>query len=373
MALPSPTVLIQTVARDTPALIVAAAVERLGGAVAVHAQTGIIGSGRPALTLSLLDDARVRWGEMELSSLDTIWNRRFPSQVDVPDNTHPADREFLDQEARSFLRVVGNAHPHAVSVNPLAAKLVTTDKFSQLRSARAVGLTVPATLMTNDAIEVRAFARAYGPICAKPFSSAAWRTKEHERLVLTATRTLSTSDLANTASIELSPSIYQAYVDKAYEVRITAFGSFTAAIKIDSQALASTAQDWRQDTHYLQHLSPIVIPADVAQRLRAFLASMDLMFGIFDFIIRPDGEWVFLEVNEAGQFTWQETYCPGCFVIEPFARFLLEPSRDFTWSADERSEELNEEQLLRYASSQDHLMKVQRAETAYYREGIGVE
>lgn len=373
MAALSPTVLIQTVARDTPSLIIASAVERLGGAVAVHAQTGVIGSGRPALTLSLVDGVRVTWGDIDLSHLDTVWNRRFPSQVDVPNDTHPADREFLDQEARSFLRALGNAHPRAVSVNPLAAKLVTTDKFSQLRAASAVGLTVPATLMTNDAAEVRAFARAHGPICAKPFSSAAWRTKEQERLVLTATRTLDESDLANTAAIELCPSIYQSYVEKAYEVRITAFGSFTAAIKIDSQALTSTAQDWRQDTHYLEHLSPIVIPADIAQRLEAFLASMGLMFGIFDFIVRPDGEWVFLEVNEAGQFTWQETYCPGCFVIEPFARFLLEPSRDFTWSADQRSEGLSEEALLRYASSQDHLMKIQRAETAYYQEGIGVE
>ncbi|MYW03811.1 hypothetical protein GT354_37130 [Streptomyces sp. SID3343] len=34
------------------------------------------------------------------------------------------------------------------------------------------------------------------------------------------------------------------------------------------------------------------------------MARMGLFFGAFDFAVRPDGEWVFFEVNPSGQWHW---------------------------------------------------------------------
>ena len=53
------------------------------------------------------------------------------------------------------------------------------------------------------------------------------------------------------------------------------------------------------------------------------MASLGLKFGCFDFIVTPDGEYVFLEVNEAGQFLWIEGHCPELKMLSEFCHFIL--------------------------------------------------
>lgn len=40
--------------------------------------------------------------------------------------------------------------------------------------------------------------------------------------------------------------------------------------------------------------------------LGAYCAELGLAYGAFDFAIRPDGRWVFLECNPCGQYGWIE-------------------------------------------------------------------
>lgn len=98
-----PDVLIQTVGRDTPALMIAAAVSELGGQPLVHSQTGIVG--RPEFSIHLDgQDGVVTVPDHDLSGVRSVWNRRFPATINMPADAHPADRSFLDQNARLFLK-----------------------------------------------------------------------------------------------------------------------------------------------------------------------------------------------------------------------------------------------------------------------------
>jgi hypothetical protein len=36
------------------------------------------------------------------------------------------------------------------------------------------------------------------------------------------------------------------------------------------------------------------------------MADLDLVYGALDFVVRPDGQWVFLEINAGGQYGWIE-------------------------------------------------------------------
>ena len=58
------------------------------------------------------------------------------------------------------------------------------------------------------------------------------------------------------------------------------------------------------------------------------------MFGCFDLIVNPVGDYVFLEVNEGGQFLFVEHYA-GQPVLDAFCEFLTQGDVDFAWDASQ--------------------------------------
>jgi hypothetical protein len=61
--------------------------------------------------------------------------------------------------------------------------------------------------------------------------------------------------------------------------------------------------------------------------------KLDIVFGCFDFIVRPDGRHVFLEVNQAGQFLFVE-HETGQPLLDAFSEFLRQGTVDFAWSPE---------------------------------------
>ena len=71
-------------------------------------------------------------------------------------------------------------------------------------------------------------------------------------------------------------------------------------------------------THLVHELD-----ATVAHRVHALMRRMGLCFGSLDFIVTPEGEHVFLEVNPVGQFGWiaEQTGLP---IYERLADLLID-------------------------------------------------
>ena len=53
------------------------------------------------------------------------------------------------------------------------------------------------------------------------------------------------------------------------------------------------------------------------------LKSLNLNFGVFDFIMGKDNNLYFLEVNPAGSYLFLELYFPECKVFQKTINFLL--------------------------------------------------
>ena len=62
-------------------------------------------------------------------------------------------------------------------------------------------------------------------------------------------------------------------------------------------------QDWRSDYDALAYV-PIELPDEMAAALIALHRRLGLVYGAVDLICRPTGEWVFLELNQAGEWGW---------------------------------------------------------------------
>jgi hypothetical protein len=69
--------------------------------------------------------------------------------------------------------------------------------------------------------------------------------------------------------------------------------------------------DWRADYAQLRY-EPIEVTAVTATAMASYLDMFGLAFGAFDSVVTPDGEWIMLECNPAGQWLWlqQETGVP---------------------------------------------------------------
>ena len=266
-----------------------------------------------------------RDGPFDASAIRTVWLRRFGSPP-IPESFAPGDRTVARRELDGFLRGVGCAlPPSATWLNPPDAQRTARLKAPQLAAARRVGLRIPRTVMTNDAEVVRAFLRATGgPVIYKPFHPAVWHVDQECRFWV-ATSLVGEDDLADAEALRLSPGIFQEFVAKRYELRISIFGRTCIAARISGQ----DPVDWR--VTYRMQLEPYTLPAEIEARLVALMDELGLAMGMIDMIVDEAGNYVFLEVNEQGQFLWLEELNPDILVFDPFVHFLAAADRGFRW------------------------------------------
>jgi hypothetical protein len=135
-------------------------------------------------------------------------------------------------------------------------------------------------------------------------------------------------DLADDEALSSCPAIYQRKIEKAYELRVTCIGERCFTVRLDSQSRDATRMDWRADLR--TPLKPTLheLPLEVEERCLMTMRRLGLVFGCIDLIVTPEGEHVFLEVNEMGQFLWVEQGEPACPMLRAFATLLVERRLD---------------------------------------------
>ena len=326
-------VLILTEPDDMHAVLVAEAVRRKGGEPILWQTSDFPTRSRESFRYE--GDARrvrVRGPDLELDdpAPDVVWNRRPTFECDL-DRLHPADREYAVLQCREFrVSQLLCLAPDAFWVNPRSAGALADCKLHQHEVARATGLALPATLYGNDPQEVRAFIRDHGgEVVYKSIrsNSALWRNGEAMHALYTARVT--EEDVSDDELVALVPAIYQQLVPKAYELRVTVMGDHIIAARLLSQATRRGQLDFRRAYDELR-AEPADLPGSLALAIRAFMERMGLVFGCLDILVTPDGQHLFLEVNEAGQFLFLEERCEVP-LLDAFAELLVQARPDFRW------------------------------------------
>lgn len=250
-------------------------------------------------------DLSLRVGEepLDLAEVGSVWWRRPQQPLVDPAIHRETHRMFAANEVHEALSGLW----HALDVfwiNDPARDHVAHRKVGQLRVAHEVGLRIPDTLITNNPDRARAFidARGYTRVIYKAFSALPEEWRE--------TRLLRPEELALLDNVRYAPVIFQEYVEAVYDLRITVVGERVFAAAIHSQETAYPV-DFRMDMANAR-VEAVELPEEVSDKLLALMARMGLVYGAIDMRLRPDGEYVFLEINPAGQFLFieQETDQP---------------------------------------------------------------
>ena len=234
-------------------------------------------------------------GQLDLSTVGSVWWRRPQPYGLAAAITDPANRRFAMSEAATAFQGLYQSLD-AFWVNDPNRDAAAHHKPWQLTLAQQIGLQIPPTLMTNDPEEARDFWRRHdGKVIYKVFRALpdAWRE----------TRRLKPEDAALADSVKLTPIIFQPFVEAVADIRATVIGDEIFAASADARQ-GEYPVDFRfnMNLRWERH----DLPHSVEDGLRRLMKRMGLEYGAIDLRLTPEGEYIFLEINPAGQFLWVE-------------------------------------------------------------------
>ncbi|MBP2334898.1 glutathione synthase/RimK-type ligase-like ATP-grasp enzyme [Saccharothrix coeruleofusca] len=208
------------------------------------------------------------------------------------------------------------------------------NKMVQMTKGAAHGLTSPKTIITNDPEDVRRFYdECSGKMVFKSMTGPFLLPGEVEDEYIPETfvpgmplvRPFTDEDMEHVDSVRQSACMFQELVEKKHELRVTVFEDQIFTCRIESQENELTRHDWRRQDS-LPRATAGELPDSVAKACLKLLDEFDLRFGAFDFIVTPDDEHVFLEVNPNGQWLFVQEWVPQLRLMQAFVDIMVRNS-----------------------------------------------
>jgi glutathione synthase/RimK-type ligase-like ATP-grasp enzyme len=233
--------------------------------------------------------------ELDLAAVTAVWWRRPQPFCMPPDVTDAAARRFIASESATAFQGLYQSLD-AAWINEPSRDSAASHKPYQLTLAQEIGLEIAPTLITNDPVAAREFWRAHpGEVIHKQLIALPETWRE--------TRRLNDEDESLANGIVYAPVQFQRHVPAVADLRVTVVGERLFAAGTDVRE-GEYPQDVRMNlnTHYAPH----DLPGDVTDKILTLMRRLGLVYGALDFRLTPEGRYVFLEINPAGQFLYIE-------------------------------------------------------------------
>ena len=265
----------------------------------------------PGRTLFRSDEVEVSGDE-----IDAVWWRLKPHQeaeFGLPSGVEDA---FRWREWKAVLTSLPYYLPDARWINrPENAQRASLKPY-QLILARQCGMRVPQTCITNRVEDLEHIPE--GEIIYKTLSSF---IAPPDKIIYT-NKVRRADVAASPDSVRLAPCLFQEYIPKAFELRVTVIDDQIFAVQIDSQALSDTRTDWRKNQFADGIYDHFAFSSEVEQQILGLHRKLGLTYAAYDFIMTDSGELVFLECNPSGQWLWQEEQLPDLRITSVLAAEL---------------------------------------------------
>lgn len=241
----------------------------------------------------------------EPRQISNIWYRRpeeFRSDRfdDTPEGKY-ARAEWTEFFENFFAHVPKERWMNHPSANASASR-----KLEQLSTACQFGMKVPDTLVTQEPEELKAFyAKHGGRLIVKPLSSGYVERGKEEADSLIYTNQLRLADLEKLDDLATCPTLFQEFIQKDYDVRITVVDTELTAVKLEAKETDGTQRcDIRRNNMAGVEHSVIDLPEHVVAGIWKLVKKYGLRFAAIDMVVSLVGEWLFLEINPNGQWAW---------------------------------------------------------------------
>lgn len=235
-----------------------------------------------------------------------IWYRR-PSRATPLSSLDTRVSEYVTRDSEGFLQDFYDCFSGRWIPGPPWILAKAAHKLSALILASKLGFTIPPTVAGNDPDCVcDLFNEFEGRIISKRVGAPMLRAIQDD--FVRYTEFVTTNDMNAVSTVQYCPSIFQKYVDKTVEIRVTVVGHTAFAAEIGSQATAHTRYDWRKFDDYATPYKSHNIPTKILDKCIHMTHTLGLTFSAIDLIVDRNGNYVFVELNPNGQYLWIEEF-----------------------------------------------------------------
>lgn len=230
--------------------------------------------------------------EIQQSEIDAIYYRK-PAFPDLS-LYEPRFYKMMQKDIQILFQGIVETFKGRCLSRPSVLSLAE-NKVYQLGIAKEIGFKLPRTMITNSLEDAYSFYSTNQSII-KPLSTG----KVYYENKIGVIQTNIINEKFKLEELNLTPSYFQEYISKDYEVRVTIINHHFFGVKIES----TDKVDWRKSDYYNCY-SKIILPKDIEVKCEKIMDKLNLNFGAFDFIVN-NGEYYFLEINPNGQWYWLE-------------------------------------------------------------------
>lgn len=243
---------------------------------------------------------------VEFKHINSVLYRR--PGIPQTDITIPAQKDFAEKESQELIKQLYFYLQEPLWVSRYDCLDKARRKYLQLHVASGFGMKVPKTLVTNSPDRIRGlFKSCGGSMVYKTLHAPVIRGNDGPELWGVPTTVLTPELIEKIELIKPTGGVFQEYISKEYELRVTVIGNDIFTARIDSQSETSAKVDWRDAVaHGRVKVTPYALPSKVSNQCISIVNWYGLSFGAIDLIKTPEGEYVFLELNPNGQWLWVE-------------------------------------------------------------------
>lgn len=261
-----------------------------------------------------------------------VWFRRIGIPR-PPEDVHPADWKMAHASWRTLMLALPRLWEAdgTLAVNAPAGSLAARNKPFQLDQAIRAGLSIPKTLVSNVEADIIGFLRENEQrglrSIIKGLTPFVWVATDGTQVPFTTS--VVTENMVLQSDVGSAPHIYQTLIEKEIEVRVIVCGRSMLACELKAN---EKLVDIRRESDWNKmNCKPIEIPSAIQRPILKLFNRLGIIFGSVDFIINKNGEWIFLEVNDQGNFLWMEELNPTLPILDMVADFLANGQKEFIY------------------------------------------
>lgn len=247
-------------------------------------------------------------GNKRFSSIDVtaLWFRRaFVELLLEEKEIHDPDFLIWKNEWNKVLLGLYLSFADKPCLCPLKQSYAAENKFLQQSIAKEIGFSIPKCITSNIKSKLIEFVESCdSEAVLKLHTQDFYKVGQDYKGIYV--NKVSKDDLCEFNEYSENPITLQEYVNKDFEVRYTVVDGQHFCCRIDSQSSDISKTDWRRYDIANTPYFAIIPPIEIKKKIELLMEKLNLNFGALDFIVTPNGEWYFLEINSMGQWLWIE-------------------------------------------------------------------
>lgn len=265
---------------------------------------------------------------------DIVWLRRLRPPKPPIDLSSEDSAAVHTENVTSARAILHSATDETRVVNSIAGQGRSLSKSLQLSLAHKAGFSVPDTFISNQKSKILEFiTKDDVPTIMKTFVQLRYFFNGDKPKPVYASK-ISETDLADEPEYLDQVSIFQKMIPKSHEIRALFLGSHVIAARIDAASYDGKSVDSRRPAADDAYGCHIELPPDIVAKGVSLMKSLGIVTAAFDLLVTPDGDYIFLELNEMGQSLYLEQYEGVPCVLEAYCQFLMHQGDFFDFAPD---------------------------------------